>query len=326
MTFVIGSRGSELALWQSHYVADLLRAQHRDLEVEVRIFSTKGDRVLDKPLPEVGGKGLFTAELEEALLAGEIQCAVHSLKDLPTELPDGLAVIAVPPRANPADALVLREEHRARVAEQIGSVDFDPRDNFAFLPQGAVVGTSSVRRGAQLRRTRPDVEIKDIRGNVPTRLRKVDEGQYDATLLACAGLQRLGLGERIDRELAAPWVSAPGQGAIGVEGRADDVQALELLRQIEHRPTRIEVEAERTVLAALEGGCSLPLGVSATASSSALSLIALVVQPDGSRWLRAERRGEATLQGARRLGRIVARDLIDRGARDLIEGCAPAEG
>lgn len=323
MKFVIGSRGSRLALWQSEYVADLLRAVHGDdLDVEVRVFSTKGDRIQDKPLPEIGGKGLFTAELEEALNAGEIQVAVHSLKDLPTELPPGLGVVAVPKRADPRDALCLRPDLRERAAEAVGGGSFDPRDNFASLPQGAVVGTSSVRRRAQLLRTRPDLQVKDIRGNVPTRLRKLDEGQFDATLLACAGLERLGLGDRIDRRLEAPWVSAPGQGAIAIEGRTDDLQVLEWVRQVEHKPTRLEVEAERTVLAALEGGCSLPLGVSARASRSILSLTALALDPDGRRALRAERDGEATSVGARRLGRIVTRDLLDRGARALLDGGA----
>jgi hydroxymethylbilane synthase len=317
MTFVIGSRGSRLALWQSEYVAELLRSVHGlDLEVEVRIFSTRGDQIQDKPLPEIGGKGLFTAELEEALRHGLIQAAVHSLKDLPTELPPGLGVVAVPRRADPRDALVVRADHR----EAAAAAGVDPRDNFALLPPGAVVGTSSVRRRAQLLQTRPDLEIKDIRGNVPTRLRKLDEGQYDAILLACAGLDRLDLGDRIDRRLEHPWVGAPGQGAIAIEGRIDDIETLEQVRQLEHRATRIEIEAERTVLAALEGGCSLPLGVRAVADRSSLSLSALVLDPEGKRSLRALRDGEATPVGARRLGRIVARDLLDRGARELMEG------
>ncbi len=320
MSFVIGSRGSRLALWQSEYVADLLRAVHPDIEVEVRVFSTKGDRIQDKPLPEIGGKGLFTAELEEALREGAIQVAVHSLKDLPTELPPGLGVVAVPPRADPRDALVLRPDLREQAAARMASGDFDPRDNFAFLPQGASVGTSSVRRRALLLRSRPDLEVRDIRGNVPTRLRKLDEGGYDAILLACAGLERLGLADRIDRRLEAPWIAAPAQGAIAVEGRVDDIDMLERVRQIEHRPTRVEVEAERTVLAALEGGCSLPLAVQAHAGRSVLSLAALALDPQGRRALRAERSGEATLMGARRLGRIISRDLLDRGARALLDG------
>ena len=317
MTLVIGSRGSRLALWQSEYVAELLRSVHGpDLQVEVRIFSTRGDEIQDKPLPEIGGKGLFTAELERALRDGEIQAAVHSLKDLPTELPPGLGVVAVPRRADPRDALVLSDDPREVAADQDG----DPRDNFASLARGAVVGTSSVRRRAQLLQTRPDLDIRDIRGNVPTRLGKLDAGQYDAVLLACAGLDRLELGHRIGKRLEPPWVSAPGQGAIAVEGRIDDIETLERLRQLEHRPTRIEIEAERTVLAALEGGCSLPLGVQAVAERSTLSLTALVLDPDGKRSLRACRDGEATPTGARRLGRIVARDLLERGARALLDG------
>lgn len=319
MPFVIGSRGSELALWQARHVADLLHATHgASLAVEIRAFTTRGDRVQDRPLPAIGGKGLFTAELEDALRAGEIQVAVHSLKDLPTELPVGLGLLAVPIRGDSEDALVLRADHREAALLRAGHPDVDPRDNFAALPEGAVVGTSSLRRVAQLRLTRPDARARDVRGNVATRLRKLDEGQYDALLLACAGLVRLSLEGRVDRRLLAPWVSAPGQGAIAVEGRVDDSEVLELVRPIEHRPTRVEVEAERAVLGALEGGCSLPLGVAARADGGTLALVALAVSPDGSRVLRAERRGEATPVGARRLGRIVARDLLDRGARELL--------
>lgn len=321
MTFVIGSRGSRLALWQSGYVADLLRSVHgQDFEVEIQVFSTKGDRIQDRPLPEIGGKGLFTAELEEALFAGRIQVAVHSLKDLPTELPPGLGVVAVPRRADPRDALVLRPARREEAAARLARGEIDPRDNFASLPQGAVVGTSSIRRRAQLLRTRRDLRVEDIRGNVLTRLRKLDEGRYDAILVACAGLERLELGHRIDRRLGPPWVGAPGQGAIAVEGRIDNIEVLERVRPLEHRLTRIEVEAERTVLAALEGGCSLPLGVQAAADRSTLSLTAVALDLEGQRAIRAERDGEATTVGARRLGRIVTRDLLDRGARALLDG------
>lgn len=315
MGLVIGTRGSALALWQSEYVAGLLRALHgRDFDVEVRVFSTRGDRIQDRPLPEVGGKGLFTAELEAALQEGEIDLAVHSLKDLPTELPDGLGVVAVPVRADARDALVLRPDHLAAAVEGLA----DSRLGVELVPAGGVVGTSSVRRIAQMRRLRPDVTCKDVRGNVPTRLRKLDEGGYDALLLACAGLDRLELGRRITRRLDEAWVGAPGQGAIGIEGRAADAEVLELVRPIEHRPTRIEVEAERTVLAALEGGCSVPLAATAVASSTVLTIEALVLAPDGSDAVRVHRRGESTLQGARRLGRIVARELIEGGASELL--------
>ncbi len=311
---VIGSRGSKLALWQSNAVADMLRTLHPTLDVHIEIYSTKGDRVVDRPLPEVGGKGLFTAELEQALHDRTVDIAVHSLKDLPTELPEGLGVVAVPKRADPRDALVLEPELREAAVQRLplsrGGVD--------LLPEGAVVGTSSLRRSAMLHRLRPDLVTRDVRGNVPTRLRKLDEGQYDALLLACAGLDRLGLGDRIDVRLDPPWLPAPGQGAIGIEGRAGDYDVLELVRPLEHKSTRIEVEAERTVLSVLEGGCSIPLAVRAEAGNTTLSLSAMVLSPDGAQALRAERKGEATLQGARRLGRVLARDLVDRGARAVL--------
>ncbi|MCP4873705.1 MAG: hydroxymethylbilane synthase [Proteobacteria bacterium] len=316
MGLVIGSRGSALALWQSEYVAGLLQALHGpDFDVEIRVFSTRGDRIQDRPLPEVGGKGLFTAELEAALLGGDVDLAVHSLKDLPTELPEGLGVVAVPLRADARDALVLRKDHAAAAGDAL----MDPALGVELIPEGGVVGTSSVRRIAQIRRLRPDLECKDVRGNVPTRLRKLDEGGYDALLLACAGLDRLDLGDRVTRRLDGAWLGAPGQGAIGIEGRAGDMDVLELVRPIEHKATRIEVEAERTVLAALEGGCSVPLAATATASPSVLAIEASVLAEDGSDAVRIERRGESTLLGARRLGRIVARELIEGGALALLD-------
>lgn len=313
---VIGSRGSRLALWQSEAVSDMLRTLHPQLDVHIEVFSTKGDRVTDRPLPEVGGKGLFTAELEEALHDGRVDIAVHSLKDLPTELPEGLGVVAVPKRADARDALVLRPEIREQVAERLGL----SRGGVDLLPHGAVVGTSSVRRRALMIRLRPDIELRDVRGNVPTRLRKLDEGGFDALLLACAGLDRLGLSDRVDVRLDPPWLGAPGQGAIGIEGRAEDYDVLELVRPLEDRGTRIEVEAERTVLAVLEGGCSVPLAVRGEVSPTSLRLAAAVIAPDGSAALRAERKGEPTLQGARRLGRVLARDLLDKGAAELLHG------
>lgn len=319
--FVIGSRGSKLARWQSERVAALLAQLHGPaISVEIRIFTTRGDVILDKPLPEIGGKGLFTAELEQALAEGDIAVAVHSLKDLPTEQPEGLALLALPERADPRDALVLREDHvgalTRRIAEQ--PEGFEPRDPFAGLPSGAVVGTSSLRRQAQLVRLRPDVEVRDIRGNVDTRLRKMDEGGYDAILLACAGLDRMGLGDRIHRRLDAPWLGAAGQGCMAVQGRADDEATAMLLHPLEHRPTRLEVEAERGVLASLGGGCSLPLGVRAQVSGDRLSLDAALLSPDGTSVVTASRVGEATRAGAERLARMLCRDLNDRGAQALL--------
>lgn len=318
---VIGTRGSALALWQSEHVAELLRLAHRGaVDVEVRTFTTKGDRIQDRPLPAIGGKGLFTAELEQALHEGDIDVAVHSLKDLPTEQPAGLGVLGMPPRADARDALVVRADHvaafLAAVAEDPEA--YEPRDQLAALPEGATVGTSSLRRAAQLKALRPDLLTADIRGNVGTRLRKVEEGGYDATLLACAGLDRLGLGDRIQRRLDTPWLGAAGQGAIAVQGRAGDGDVAALLHPLEHRPTRLEVKAERGLLAALGGGCSLPLGVRGTVSGDRLILEAVLLDPEGTSELRARRVGEATLVGAERLARTLCRDLMDRGAADLL--------
>jgi len=304
---VLGTRGSKLARWQSDHIADVLRARH-GVEVEVRVFSTRGDRILDKPLPEIGGKGLFTAELEEALRSGEIDLAVHSLKDLPTEEPEGLAVVAVPRRADSRDALCLPDAAAGSLAS---------------LPAGAVVGTSSLRRRAQLQRLRPDLRVADVRGNVDTRLRKLDEGQYGALLLACAGLDRLGLGDRIAERLDRPWLGAAGQGALGVQSRVDDDGVRPLLAALDDKPARLEVTAERSVLAILGGGCSLPLGVSAEVSGDRLTLSAVLMDPEGDTEIRAERKGEATQQGARRLGKILCRDLMDRGAQALLDAAPP---
>lgn len=311
---IIGTRGSKLALWQSHHVSRLLFEAHRgEIEVQVQVFSTRGDRVIDKPLPEIGGKGLFTAELEAALHEGVVDVAVHSLKDLPTDQPEGLAVLAMPTRADARDALVVRADH----LEGPGAAG-ESRDPFAALPSGSVVGTSSLRRGAQVRAIRPDLELRDIRGNVDTRLRKLDEGGYDAILLACAGLDRLGWGERIHRRLSPPWLSAAGQGAIAVQGRAGDADVVSILSPIEHRPTRLEVRAERGVLAALGGGCSLPLGARAEVSDHKLRLDAVLLTPDGATEVRATRVGEPTLAGADRLARMLCRDLHDRGAARIL--------
>ena len=318
---VIGTRGSALALWQSEYVAQLVRDAHRGgVEVELRTFSTRGDRVLDKPLPEIGGKGLFTAELEEALHAGAVDVAVHSLKDLPTDHPEGLGILAMPRRADPRDALVVRADHldAFRSAMEADPAAFEPRNLLAAVPAGSTVGTSSLRRAAQLKATRPDLSVADVRGNVGTRLRKLDEGGYDAILLACAGLDRLGLGDRIQRRLDGPWLGAVGQGAIAVQGRAGDARVAELLHSLEHRPTRLEVKAERGVLGGLGGGCSLPLGVRGVVERDRLTLEAVLLDPAGSRAIRARRVGEATGTGADRLARILCRDLLDRGAATLL--------
>ena len=264
---ILGTRGSDLARWQTAYVERHLRAAHPALETKVVVISTKGDRVLDVPLPLVGGKGLFTAELESALRGGQIDIAVHSLKDLPTADPDGLLIGAIPQRENPADALVSRAGH-----------------TFATLPPGAVVGTSSRRRAAQLLAQRPDLTLHDIRGNVDTRVRKAldPDGPYDAVVLACAGLLRLGLAGVISEELPPDvMLPAPGQGALGVQCRAD---LLDLLRPLHDTATAHAVQAERAFLAGLGGGCSVPVAAYAQpADEGRYALTGRVCAPDGSR-------------------------------------------
>ncbi len=303
-TLRIGTRGSKLALWQAEYVRDLLAAQGTTAELVV--FSTRGDRQLGQPLPEIGGKGLFTQELEEALFREEIDLAVHSCKDLPVDMPEGLTIVAMPKRADPRDALVLRQ----------GLQPAGP--GLDALPRGAVVGTSSPRRRAQLLIRRPDVQIKDVRGNVDTRLRKLDEGQYDALLLASAGLDRLGFGARITVRLDDPWLPAPAQGAIAIQGRVSDEGLIPLIHTLEHRETRLCVEAERALLKVMEAGCSVPLAAYATLKGERLTLDAAVTRPDGGAEVRASRVGEATAEGTRRLGRIVARELREHGADEIL--------
>lgn len=293
---VIGSRGSELALTQANYIAERLRAVEPGLVVEVRIISTKGDRITDVPLSQVGGKGLFTKELEVALLAGEIDLAVHSLKDLPTELPEGLTVGAIPEREHPADALIS--------ASGAGLMN---------LLHGAKVGTSSTRRQVQLKAARPDLVLVDLRGNVPTRLKKLETEGLDAIILAAAGLNRLGLSEHIT-ELLAPEImlSAVGQGALGIEIREDDHVLKALLARIHHPATAAAAMAERALLSAMGGGCQVPLGALAEVEGDQLHLRACACSPDGTQVVRAERSGPVDAPEA--LGRAVAQTLIEGGA------------
>jgi hydroxymethylbilane synthase len=289
---VIASRGSQLALWQARWVAAQLTEAGQPCRIE--IIKTTGDKITDVPLSKVGGKGLFTKEIEEALLDGRADLAVHSLKDLPTELPEGLVLAAVPPREDPRDAIVGRP--------------------LAELPQGAKVGTSSLRRAAQLRQLRPDLVVESVRGNLDTRLRKLDEGQYAAILLAAAGLKRLGWADRI-AELLDPAAMCPavGQGALAIETRAgSDVAA-----PLDHAATHTAILAERALLCALGGGCQVPIGAHATVTSGRVSLLAIVAAPDGSQIIRASAEGPAT--DATALGRSVAQELLARGAREILE-------
>jgi hydroxymethylbilane synthase len=300
-----GTRGSDLALWQTRHIIVLLRAARPDLQLDYEIIKTRGDHVLDTPLPLVGGKGVFTAELEAALRAGRIDCAVHSLKDLPTEPPDGLTIGAIPMRANPADALVSRAGY-----------------TLATLPHGARVGTSSTRRAAQLLHQRPDLKLLDIRGNVDTRLRKAldSNGDYDAILLAYAGLDRLGHAEVISQVLDfEDMLPAPGQGAIAVQTRADDA-LLETLAPIHHADTALAVMAERAFLAGLGGGCAVPVAAYARWHGDHLLLRGRVSSPDGQQQIEAAitaiGKDAAAVQAA---GATLARQTLAQGAQQLME-------
>ena len=269
--FRIASRSSELALRQARIVESALST--RGVVCEIVPFKTTGDKRLDEPLSSIGGKGLFTRELEDALAAGRVDCCVHSLKDLPTESPEGLMISAILEREDPRDVLVVND---GIFAEAI-----------ADLPRGSRVGTSSLRRRAMLANLRPDVDAVELRGNVPTRLRKVDDGQVHAAILAGAGLLRLGVHQRIDAWLEPPeWLPAAGQGAIAVQSRADDATTTAILAPLDHEPTRIAVTAERAFLAGLEGGCQVPIGALVMNVSGDLVLHGLIAEASGRRVLR----------------------------------------
>jgi len=300
-TLRIATRKSPLALWQSEHVAARLRAAHPGLDVVLVPMSTRGDEVLDRSLAAIGGKGLFLKELELAMQRGEADCAVHSLKDVPMELEPGFALPAILEREDPADAFV--------------SNDFAGID---ALPQGARVGTSSLRRQAQLRALRPDLRLLDLRGNVNTRLAKLDAGDYDAIVLACAGLKRLGFGQRIRARLDAPrWLPAPAQGAIAVESRADATELRALLSTLDHADTRVRVEAERAMNRALHGSCHVPVAAFAQLDGEHLSLSGLVGSAVDGRIVRAEASGRGDAPES--LGLEVAELLLAQGARGLID-------
>ncbi len=291
----IGSRGSKLALWQAGWV-------HRQLEKlgeqsRIEIIKTTGDKITDVPLAKVGTKGLFTKEIEEALADGSIDLAVHSLKDLPTDLPAGLALAAIPVREDPRDALVGR--------------------TLAEIQRGAKVGTSSLRRVAQLRALRPDLVVEPVRGNLDTRLRKLDEGLYDALVLAAAGLTRLGWQERITEHLS-PEVMCPavGQGALAIETR-DNGTARDICARLNHEATRAAVDAERAVLKKLGGGCQVPIGAHAWIEGDLLRIAALVAAPDGSKILRRDSSGRPAR--AVQIGSELGSDLLAAGAGEILE-------
>jgi hydroxymethylbilane synthase len=304
-SFTIGSRGSRLALWQAEWVKSSLERSRPGARVEIEIIKTSGDVMRDVPLAVIAGMGVFTKELEEALLAGRIDIAVHSLKDLPTTLPEGLAIAAVTEREDPRDALVLP-------AGADGS-----EASIKSLRAGAVVGTSSPRRQAQLRHLRPDIELKDLRGNVDTRLKKLDAGWYDAIVLASAGLRRLGFHDRISAAIdPAEMLPAVGQGALGIETRAADDATNALVALLEHEPTRAACTAERALLFSLGGGCKVPIAAHATVGDQRLRLEALVA--GASRVIRDSIEDAADAGHAARAGERLAARLREMGADDLL--------
>ena len=297
----IATRQSPLALWQAEHIRARLEAMHADLKVELVTFVTQGDKILDTPLAKIGGKGLFVKELEEALLDGRADLAVHSMKDVPMALPEGLTLAVICEREDPLDAFVS-----------------NTYNSFAELPHGAKVGTSSLRRKCQILKQRPDLEIVDLRGNVGTRLSKLDAGLYDAIILASAGLKRLGLADRIRHTLQLE-ISLPavGQGALGLECRAADQAVLDLILPLLHDETDICVRAERAFNAYLEGGCQVPIAGYASLSQGQLHIEGRVGSVDGATLLKVELKG--TPEQAEQLGETLAQKLLEQGAGDLLK-------
>jgi len=311
-TIRIGSRKSQLALVQTYWVQAELHRHFPDRAFDIETMNTQGDKILDVALAKIGDKGLFTKELELGMIRQEIDLAVHSLKDLPTRLPEGLVLGCVTERENPADALVLHEKHQGQRIDT--------------LPEGAVIGTSSLRRLAQLRHHFPHLVFKDVRGNLNTRLQKLDAGEYDALVLAVAGLQRLGMGEnpaegqknRIDQILPSGIsLHAVGQGALGIECRGEDEEILSLLKAIAHTPTTQRCLAERAFLRELEGGCQVPIGVNTEITDGTLTLTGLVARLDGSELVKDSISGHP--DQAEDLGRQLAQNLRQQGADAILE-------
>ncbi len=300
-TIRIATRKSPLALWQAEHVKSLLRATHPDLNVELLKMKTQGDKILDTPLAKIGGKGLFVKELEQGILQGDADIAVHSMKDVPVELPEGLDLVAILKREDPRDAFV---------SNQFQTID--------ELPQGAVVGTSSLRRQCQLQRSRPDLIIRSLRGNVGTRLSKLDTGDYAAIILAGAGLIRLKMESRIRSFIAIEqMLPAIGQGAIGIESRVDDNEVNSLLSCLHDEETAIRVVAERALNRRLQGGCQVPIGGHATIVKKTLFMQGLVGEPDGSRILFAQTSG--TIDESEKIGVAIADDLLRQGAAGILD-------
>lgn len=303
-TIRIGSRKSNLALVQTHWVQAELQKAFPDIVFEVQTMSTQGDKILDVALSQIGDKGLFTKELEDKMLSRDVDFAVHSLKDLPTNLPPGLMLGCVTERENPADALVVHAQHQDK--------------QLATLPVGAVVGTSSLRRLAQLRHHYPHLSFKDVRGNLNTRLAKLDAGEYDALILAVAGLERLGMGDRV-HQVIPPEISlhAVGQGALGIECRAGDPDILEILKVLEHAPTAYRCYAERAFLRELEGGCQVPIGVNTVIDGDSLTLTGIVASLDGQRIVQDTVTGLTV--DAEKLGIQLAHQAKEQGAQEILD-------
>ncbi|UCG78214.1 MAG: hydroxymethylbilane synthase [Nitrospirota bacterium] len=304
---VIGTRGSKLALWQAEWIKSELEKTHGGIEVSLQIIKTTGDKILDVPLAQVGGKGLFVKEIEEAMLRNEIDIAVHSMKDVPTEFPEGLHLAVITKREDPRDAFITRKENGSwKIAK------------FQDLPEGAVIGTSSLRRSSQLLNLRPDLKIEQLRGNVDTRLRKLDEGMYDAIILATAGVKRLGWADRIT-EMMSPDVSLPaiGQGAVGIECRVDDSEVYDAIAPLNHHETEVCVRAERAFLRKLEGGCQVPIAAHAVLKDGKVIIEGLVGDVEGKKIIRGSREGDE--KDNRSLGTSLAEELLDRGAKEILD-------
>ncbi|MEB3316669.1 MAG: hydroxymethylbilane synthase [Cyanobacteriota bacterium] len=300
----IASRRSQLAMVQTHWVRDALVSAHPGLEIRIEAMATQGDKILDVALAKIGDKGLFTKELEAQMLVDRADIAVHSLKDLPTQLPEGLILGCVTEREDPADALVVHDKHRDKTLET--------------LPEGSVVGTSSLRRLAQLRHHFPHLTFKDVRGNVITRLEKLDAGEFDCLILAAAGLGRLGLAARIHQHIdPAISLHAVGQGALGIECRQGDQSVLDTIKVLEHLPTARRCLAERAFLRALEGGCQVPIGVNSRLDGDSLVLTGMVASLDGQRLIRDEVRGDQT--DPEPIGVALAEALRRQGATAILE-------
>jgi len=294
-------------MWQAEHVKERLMQAHDGLQVELVTFTTKGDKILDTPLAKIGGKGLFVKELETAILEGKADIAAHSIKDIPMEFPEGLFLSTILEREEPCDAFVS-----------------NTYDSLQKLPEGSVVGTCSLRRKSQLLSKRPDLIIKDLRGNVNSRLEKLDNGDYDAIILACAGLIRLDMEKRIKQRISSSWIlPAVGQGAVGLEARIDDEEILELISVLNHEDTADRVKAERAINHRLEGGCQVPIASYAMLDGDTIHLQALVGEPDGSKIIQGDLSGHRS--DGERLGAELADDLLSRGAKEILEKLYNAE-